>query len=107
MSDFVVDFDLFGGQNIDDWVDDQQNDQQDVVNPRHIAIDDNELDELERSRNETGTVKQTNWSVRVFESWCKQMTICHDFKTMTKQEFNQTLRRFMLQSGIPKVSRML
>ena len=61
---------------------------------RHADINDNELQALEMSRNEKATVKQTQWAVRCFQTWCTEKEVAIDFKTVTKMDLNQTLRHF-------------
>ena len=41
-----------------------------------------------------GTLKQTGWSVRCFQTWCAEKDLAVDFKTVSKEELNQVLRRF-------------
>ena len=92
MSDFIVNFDILGGLTLDEWL--EQDEEEPDVKTRHISIGEKELDALEVSHNEAGTVKQTNWSVRCFQSWCAQKNITVDLKTVSKADLNQTLRQF-------------
>ena len=75
MSHFIINFDLLGGLTLDEWL---EQDEEPDVKTRHISIGEKELDELELSRNEAGTVKQTNCSVRCFQTWCAQKNVIVD-----------------------------
>ncbi len=47
-----------------------------------------DTEELEKSRNVTvkryGTVKQTLWSLRHFQTWCAKKDLAIDFKSIPK-----------------------
>ncbi|XP_067290961.1 zinc finger MYM-type protein 3 isoform X1 [Pseudorasbora parva] len=53
-----------------------------------------DLDELEHSRNESSTVKQTIWAVNCFKAWLREKQLTIDFKTAEKSELNPVLREF-------------
>ena len=38
---------------------------------RHAELHKDDVDQLEKDRNEQNTVKQTKWAVKCFEDWCK------------------------------------
>ncbi|XP_055076574.2 zinc finger MYM-type protein 4 isoform X2 [Misgurnus anguillicaudatus] len=61
---------------------------------RHGETDEKEIEELEKSRNEIATIKQTMWSVRCFQTWCDEKNLAIDFNTTTKSELNQALQQF-------------
>ena len=97
MSDFVVNFDMFGGLSVEEWA------EADMLVPvtlprkgkkekRHGDIGEDELEALEKSRNEPGTVKQTNWSMRCFQTWCDEKTVVIDFTKITKSELKGEFR---------------
>ena len=94
MSDFIINFDLLGGLTLDEWLEQDEEEEPDVKTTRHISMGEKELDQLELSRNEAGTVKQTNWSVKCFQTWCAQKNVIINLKTISKENLNQILRHF-------------
>ncbi|XP_056594776.1 zinc finger MYM-type protein 4-like isoform X1 [Triplophysa dalaica] len=61
---------------------------------RCANISSADLDELENSRNESSTVKQTVWAVNCFKAWIREKQINIDFKTIEKPDLAQVLREF-------------
>ena len=81
---------------MDEWLDleDEEKPSTSNFSKRHSDISEKELDRLELCRSEPGTVKQTNWSTRCFETWCKQKNVVTDLTTIGKEELNKILREF-------------
>ncbi len=52
-----------------------------------------DTEELEKSRNEAKTVKQTLRSVCCFQTWCAEKNLAIDFKSISKMKPNQSLRQ--------------
>lgn len=48
-----------------------------------------EIEELEKSRNEAGTIKQTMWSICCFQTWCVKRYGCSFL--ISKIDINQAL----------------
>lgn len=95
MSDFVVNFDLLGGLSVDEWWEEMdRKEKKDQKQRRHAEINEGEIEDMEKSRNEISTHKQTMWSVCCFESWFAKKRMVIDFKTVTKTDLNQALRQF-------------
>lgn len=53
-----------------------------------------DLDELENSRSEASTVKQTIWAVNCFKAWLREKQLTVDFKTVEKSELTPVLREY-------------
>ena len=53
MEGFVVNFDLFGGLSMDQWLEEEEKKEQ--KKERYARVTNEELDKLERSRNEETT----------------------------------------------------
>ena len=61
--DFTVNFDIFGGLTLDEWLD--EDDKENAKPTRHCALSKEELDKLE-SRFELNTARTTTWAVKCF-----------------------------------------
>ncbi len=57
---------------------------------RHVEIMWRDTEELQKSRNKGGTIKQMLWSVCCFQTWCKK-DLAIGFKSITTMELNQSL----------------
>ncbi len=95
MSYFIVNFDLLGGLSLDQWLKEMDGmEEEDKKERRHAEINERKTEELEKSRNEAGTVKQTMWAIRCFQTLCAEKDLTVDLKTITEMELNQALRQF-------------
>lgn len=95
MSDSVVNVDSWNGLSVNaQKTEIDKTEKRDKKLKRHAEIDERETEELEKSKNEVGTVKQTMWSVRCFQTWCEEKELDIDFKTLTKAELIQALCQF-------------
>ena len=95
MAEFVVNFDLLGGLTFDEWWETiDRMEEKELKKTRHAEKTEAEIEALAKARNEAGTIKQTMWAVRCFQSWCAEKAIEMDLKTVTKSDLNQTLRHF-------------
>nr|XP_054602829.1 MORC family CW-type zinc finger protein 3a isoform X4 [Nothobranchius furzeri] len=53
-----------------------------------------DLDELEKSKNEVNTVRQTAWALNCFQTWLNLKHIQVNFQQVEKPELNTVLREF-------------
>lgn len=64
MADIVVNFDLLDGLSVARWLEEMDRIEEEGKEERRLAeITERENEELEKSGNKDGTVKQTVWSV--------------------------------------------
>ncbi len=95
MSDFVVNFDLLGGLSLDEWWKEMNRmEEEEKEERRHADINERDTEKLEKSRNKAGTIKQTLWLVRYFQTWCDEKDLATGFKSIKKMELNQSLHQF-------------
>ncbi len=71
MSDFVVKFDLLGGLSQDEWRKETDRMEEQEKKKGHTEINERDIEELEKSRNEARTVKQ-RLLVCCFQTCCVQ-----------------------------------
>ena len=82
---FVVNFYLFGSLSLDEWLEEDEKNQ--VANrDRFVPMSNEELNQLELSRNEQTTSHSTSWAVRCFQEYLKSTKQDVDFVTITKVE---------------------
>lgn len=83
---FVVHFDLFGGLSLDEWLeeDGKKNQIRPSKKERFVRVSNEELNQLERSRNELTTSRSTSWVPRLFPRLSKnhgeKYRFCDDYK---------------------------
>ena len=93
----TVNFDLLGGLSFDEWLEEEEKENATATpNERYVAVSNEELDNLEKSRNELTTVKSTNWAMKCFRDYLTNTKQDVDFATITKEELNKILRVFMV-----------
>ncbi len=63
-----------------------------VPTSRFASVSSAELDELEKTKNEANTGRQTVWAVNCFQTWLKSITL--DFQSIEKAGLNEVLRQF-------------
>ena len=86
MAEFVVNFDLLGGLTFDEWWETiDRMEEKELKKTRHAEKTEAEIEALAKARNEAGTIKQTMWAVRCFQSWCAEKAIEMDLKTVIKR----------------------
>ncbi len=57
MSDFVVNFNLLGGLSLDEWWKEMDRTEEEGEKERtHVELNERDMEELEKSRNEAGTI---------------------------------------------------
>ncbi|XP_049889953.1 zinc finger MYM-type protein 2-like [Epinephelus moara] len=64
-----------------------------VPTSRFAIVSSAELDELEKTKNEANTVRQTLWAVNCFQTWLRVKSIGINFQSIEKAELNEVLRQ--------------
>ncbi|XP_059912177.1 uncharacterized protein LOC132461148 [Gadus macrocephalus] len=88
-----IPFDLREGLTTDEWLR-QLSPEKEQNNSRHAELRKEEVDQLEKERNEFNTVKQTRWAVKCLEEWCAAKDVDINFATISKERLNCILRDF-------------
>lgn len=96
MSDagFDCNFDVLGGLTIEEWCKQMDREEEESKTNRHAEMSEVEVEKLAQSRHEVGTLKQTMWAARCFQSWCAEKDINVNLQTIEKADFNVYLRQF-------------
>ena len=93
-----ISFDLREGLTTDEWLR-QLSPEKEQNNSRHAELRKEEVDQLEKERNESNTVKQTRWAVKCLEEWCAAKDVDINFATISKECLNCILRDFYATVG--------
>lgn len=94
MEEFDINFNLWAGMYLKEWwaleIGGGDNPK---ITSQHPQVEESTLDSLEKSRNETNTVKQINWAVKCSSDWLKEKWIVFSFEseTTTKEELTAIL----------------
>ena len=96
MSSFKVpvNFNIFHPYTLQEWVDLDEGGYSGKGNQRFAKVSSEYLDDLEKSRNEANTVKQTGWALKTFIEWAVSENIDVNLATVGKMELADLLRRF-------------
>lgn len=90
MSDFNINFNLFGEyNNFDDWEAAEEKREK-----RHKEITPEELNQLEDEKDEFNTKKMTKWAVNTLRGFLAQKQMDSSFDKYTADALNETLREF-------------
>ncbi len=90
---FVVNFDLFGGLSLDEWLEEDEKNQM-TKEERFVPMSHEELNQLEMSRTEQSTSRSTSWAVRCFQEYLKSTKQDVYFEAVTKEELHRILCEF-------------
>uniref|UniRef100_A0A668AW89 ZMYM2-like/QRICH1 C-terminal domain-containing protein n=1 Tax=Myripristis murdjan TaxID=586833 RepID=A0A668AW89_9TELE len=92
MDNFIINFDLFGGLTFDEWLKEEDRTEQKME--RYKPVTNEELDQLEKSRNEASTARSTSWAVKCFQDYLSNTGQRVDFSTVSREDMNKILREF-------------
>ena len=77
-----------------EWLEIEEKEEIELQNKRFVAVSSDELNQLEKSRNEANTVHATGWAVKCLTDYLHNTGLTVDFTTVTKAELNNILSQF-------------